>query len=89
VGFTDSSYTHRTLTEGVDAYLSNFVLAHLPGLTYRTGVLDTDARSGDVRLLSGRLLDENGEMVCLFQMQVEPDVRMIYCRPVFAEESNG
>ena len=89
VTFADPTYTHRTLTESVDAYLGNFVLAQLPGLTYRTAVLDTDARSGDVRLLSGRLLDENGESVCMFQMQVEPEVRMIYCRPVFAEESNG
>ncbi len=89
VSFRDASYTHRTLTESVAAYLNGFMNAHIPGLRYHSAVADTDARSGDIRLLSGRMLDENGEVVCLFEMQVEPVVRMIYCQPVFDEEANG
>jgi len=73
----------------VAEYLRVFVTAQLPGLAYQTAVADTDARAGDVRMLSGRLLDENGEVVCRFEMQVEPVVRMVYCEPVFAIESNG
>jgi len=87
--FSDASYTHRTLTESVASYLTAFINAQLPGVRYHTAVADTDARCGDVRLLSGRLLDENGGLVCRFEMQVEPVVRMVYCQPVFDEESNG
>ena len=87
--FSDASYTHRTLTESVASYLTAFINAQLPGVRYHTAVADTDARSGDVRLLSGRLLDENGELVCRFELQVEPVVRIVYCEPVFNEESNG
>lgn len=89
VAFTDASYTHRTLTESVASYLTSFVHAHLPGLRYHIAVADTDARSGDVRLLSGRMLDENGEVICRFELQVEPVVRMVYCQPLFDEEANG
>ena len=87
--FNDTSYTHRTLTESMSGYLTAFIYAHVPGLRYHTAVADADARSGEVRLLSGRLLDEQGQMVCLFEIQVEPQVRVVYCQPVFDEEANG
>ena len=89
VVFADASYTHRTLTESVAGYLTAFINTHVPGLRYETAVADTDARSGDVRLLSGRMLDEAGEEVCRFELQVEPVVRIVYCQPVFDEEANG
>jgi len=89
VSFTDTSYTHRTLTESVASYLTAFMNANVPGLRHQTAVIDTDARSGDVRLLSCRLLDESGQTICLVHIQVEPEVRVVYCQPVFAEEANG
>ena len=89
VSFSDATYTHRTLTESVDAYLTSFASANLPGLNYCTAVADADARSGEVRLLSGRMLDEAGQEVCRFEMQVEPVARIIYCQPPFEAESNG
>ena len=46
-------------------------------------------RSGDVRLLDCRILSESGETICLLHVQVDPVVRVIYCKPLFAEESNG
>ena len=87
--FTDNSYTHRTLTGSVNAYLTAFTNASVPGLRYRYARIDTDARCGDVRLLSGCLLSEQGATVCSFAVQVEPLTRVIYCKPVFDEESNG
>lgn len=87
--FSDTSYTHRTLTESVSSYLTAFIHTHVPGLRYHTAVADADARSGETRLLSGRLLDADGQTVCLFEIQVEPDVRVVYCQPLFDEEANG
>ena len=81
--------THRTLTESVASYLTAFMNANVPGLRHQTAVIDTDARSGDVRLLSCRLLDESGQTICLVHIQVEPEVRVVYCQPVFEEEANG
>lgn len=89
VVFTDASYTHRTLTDSVDSYLNAFMNAHVPGLRYYAAVADTDARSGEVRLLSCRLLDAEGHSICRLDVQVEPVVRVVYCQPVFEEEANG
>ena len=45
--------------------------------------------SGLMGLLDCRMLDEQGETVCLVDVQVEPVVRVVYCMPLFEEESNG
>lgn len=89
VAFVDNSYTHRTLTESVSGYLHAFMNASVPGLRCSRIVADRDVRSGDIRLLDCRLLDEQGETVCLVDLQVEPLVRVVYCMPLFDEESNG
>lgn len=89
VSFADASYTHRTLTESVESYLTAFMNANVPGLRCSGAVADSDARSGDVRLLTCRMLDEAGETVCMVEVQVEPVVRMIFCIPLFDEEANG
>lgn len=89
VSFTDTSYTHRTLTESVASYLTAFMNANVPGMRFAYATADTDARSGDTRLLTCYLKDESGQIVCRVDMQVEPVVRVVYCRPVFEEEANG
>lgn len=89
IAFADRSYTHRTLTESVTSYLNAFMDASVPGLRCTRIVADRDVRSGNVRLLDCRMLDEEGETVCLVDLQVEPVVRVIYCMPLFDEESNG
>lgn len=89
VVFADASYTHRTLTDSVAAYLTAYMNAHVPGLRCSGIVADQDARSGETRLLSCRMLNEDGETVCLVDVQVEPVVRMVYCMPLFADEANG
>jgi len=89
VTFADASYTHRTLTESVTSYLNAFMNANVPGLRCSRIVADRDVRSGEVRLLDCRMLNEQGETVCLVDLQVEPLVRIVYCMPLFAEESNG
>ena len=89
VHFLDASYTHRTLTESVEAYLAAFMNASVPGMRYAAARIETDARSGEVRLLDILLQDAQGQAVCLVEMQVEPLVRIIYCRPLFEEEANG
>lgn len=89
VVFADHSYTHRTLTESVSSYLHAFMNANVPGLRLSRAVADRDMRAGDVRLLDCRILNEQGETVCLVDLQVEPVVRIVYCMPMFAEEANG
>lgn len=89
VAFADRSYTHRTLTESVSSYLYAFMDASVPGLRCSRIVADRDVRSGNVRLLDCRMLNEQGETVCLVDLQVEPVVRVVYCMPLFEEESNG
>jgi hypothetical protein len=89
VAFVDNSYTHRTLTDSVSGYLQAFMDASVPGLRCSRIVADRDVRSGQVRLLDCRMLDEQGETVCLVDLQVEPVVRVVYCMPLFEEESNG
>ena len=89
VAFVDNSYTHRTLTDSVSSYLQAFMDASVPGLRCSRIVADRDVRSGEVRLLDCRMLDEQGETVCLVDLQVEPVVRVVYCMPLFEEESNG
>ena len=63
--------------------------ASVPGLRSGRIVADRDVRSGNVRLLDCRMLNEQGETVCLLDVQVEPVVRVIYCMPLFEEEANG
>ncbi len=89
VTFVDNSYTHRTLTDSVSSYLHAFMDASVPGLRSSRIVADRDVRSGEVRLLDCRMLSEQGETVCLVTLQVEPVVRVVYCMPLFDEESNG
>ena len=89
VSFEDASYTHPTLTESMTSYLHAFMNASVPGLRPSRIVADRDVRSGAVRLLDCRMLDDRGETVCLLDVQVEPVVRVVYCQPLFAEESNG
>ena len=89
VPFVDGSYTHRTLTESVEAYLTAFMNASVPGMRYANARIEADLRSGDVRLLGLLLLDAQGDAVCVVEIQVEPVVRVVYCRPLFAEEANG
>jgi len=89
VSFEDASYTHRTLTESVESYLFAFMNASVPGLRCEKIVADQDVRSGEVRLLTCRMLSAQGETVCMVNMQVEPVVRIVYCLPGFEEESNG
>lgn len=89
VSFADASYTHRTLTQSVTGYLNAFMNANVPGLRSGRIVADRDMRSGNVRLLDCRMLDDQGETVCLVDLQVEPVVRVVYCMPLFDEEANG
>jgi len=89
IAFVDNSYTHRTLTESVSSYLHAFMNASVPGLRCSRIVADRDVRAGEVRLLDCRMLNEQGETVCLVDVQVEPMVRIVYCMPLFAEEANG
>ena len=36
-------------------------------------------REGDCRVLVGRMRDGAGDTVCSFMLQLEPEVRMLYC----------
>lgn len=74
--FTDTSYTHRALTDSVENYVSAFVNALAPGSSYDGGFADADVRAGDVRLLLGRLHSGMG-----FVLQVEPEPRMLFFGP--------
>lgn len=89
ISFADHSYTHRTLTDSVSSYLQAFMDASVPGLRSSRIVADRDVRSGEVRLLDCRMLNDQGETICLVDVQVEPVVRVVYCMPLFEEESNG
>lgn len=73
ITFTDTSYTHRTLTDSVENYVRAFVAALVPGGEYTGGFADADVRAGDVRLLMGEL--ENG---AAFALQVEPEAKMLF-----------
>lgn len=73
VTFTDTSYTHRALTDSVENYVRAFVSALAPGCGYSGGYADADVRAGDVRLLIGRLHSGAG-----FALQVEPVARMLF-----------
>ena len=78
IRFSDSSYTHRTFTASVREYIGAFMTALVPGCEWKTGNLITDAREGDVRVVQGELRGEEG-IVCLFTLQVEPQVRLLQC----------
>ena len=77
--FTDSSYTHRMLTDSVEKYLSAFMTAQVPGSTWTDVRATADVREGDCRVLIGQMRDETGGTVCSFMLQLEPRVRMLYC----------
>lgn len=79
VVFTDSSYTHRMLTDSVEKYLSSFMTALVPGSHWTDARAAADVREGDCRVLVGQMRNDTGETVCSFMLQLEPEVRMLYC----------
>lgn len=77
--FTDNSYTHRMLTDSVKSYLTAFMTAQVPGRSWTDVRATADMREGDCRVLVGRMRDGAGDTVCSFMLQLEPEVRMLYC----------
>ena len=81
VVFTDTSYTHRMLTDSVESYLSAFMTAQVPERSWTDMRATADMREGSFRVLIGRMRNEEGATECSFMLQVEPSVRMLYCMP--------
>ena len=77
--FTDSSYTHRMITDSVESYLTAFMRSQVPGSSWTDVRATADVREGNYRVLVGRMRDETGETVSSFMVQLEPWVRMLYC----------
>lgn len=69
--FRDTTYTHRTLTRSVSAYLEAFAQCVLSQEDFRQGFALRDVRSNAIRVLVGEW--ERG----VFTLQVEPQTRVI------------
>jgi len=79
--FTDTSYTHRTFTPSVEKYVEAFMTALVPGREWASGNVMADVRAGEIRVLLCELSTQDGERVCEFTLQVEPQVRLVRWAP--------
>ena len=48
LSFTDTSYTHRTLTDSVDQYIQAFMSALVPGAEWASAGATADVRAGEM-----------------------------------------
>ncbi len=86
--FRDQTYTHGMLTASVESYVGSFMAALVPGHSWTHSRALADVRQGDVRAVFGALYQEE-EQICTFVLQVEPEVRILYCLTYDDVESNG
>lgn len=78
LSFTDTSYTHRTLTDSVDQYIQAFMSALVPGAEWASAGATADVRAGEVRLVDVAMRDEEGRPAYQLTLQVEPTARVLY-----------
>ena len=85
LSFTDTSYTHRTLTDSVDRYIQAFMDALVPGAEWDSAGATADVRAGNVRLVDVAMRDADGSPAYQLTLQVEPAARVLY----YLNESAG
>ena len=78
LSFTDTSYTHRSLTDSVDSYIRAFMTALVPGAQWDSAGATADVRAGDVRLVDVAMRGEDGAAAYQLTLQVEPAARVLY-----------
>lgn len=78
LSFTDTSYTHRAVTDSVDAYIRAFMTALVPGASWQSAQVTADVRVGDVRLVDVALRDGEGGPAYQLTLQVEQQPRVLY-----------
>ncbi len=88
LAFRDRTYTHGMLTQSVESYVDSFMAALVPGHSWSHSRALADVRKDDVRAVFGALY-QGETQVCSFVLQVEPEVRMLYCLMYDNVESNG
>ena len=76
--FTDTTYTHRMLTDSVYQYLDAFMSTQLPDVEWTDARAAADVRRDELRFLLVQLRDVNRQSVGHFMLQIEPEVRMLY-----------
>jgi len=78
VPFTDTTYTHRMLTDSVLSYVNAFMTTQLPDVAWADARAAADVRREETRLLFGELRSEKRESVCDLILQVEPQTKVLY-----------
>ena len=78
LSFTDTSYTHRALTDSVDRYIQAFMDALVPGAEWDSAGATADVRAGNVRLVDVAMRDADGSPAYQLTLQVEPAARVLY-----------
>ena len=78
MSFTDTSYTHRALTDSVDQYIRAFMSALVPGAEWDSAGATADVRAGEVRLVDVAMRGEDGRPAYQLTLQVEPSARVLY-----------
>ena len=78
LSFTDTSYTHRALTDSVDQYIQAFMSALVPGAEWESAGATADVRAGEVRLVDVAMRGKDGAPAYQLTLQVEPSARVLY-----------